>query len=594
MSRRRSALLLGALLVVLALATGCGGTGKSADPERVGEAGSAWQEVAPGPLSPRFSAVGVWTGREVLIIGGDKGQPCPPPASCSIPDTEALRDGAAYEPASGTWREIAQAPVPIEHAQTVVVDDVVYMWSPDLWSPHPTGRPGSEPAFLTYDVGSDRWQRLMLPADAIWYSLAEADARIVAYSTSDEEGARTDLIYDPATDAWDELPDDPLPRSFSRRMVWDGARLVLFAHELVPNPGSEQPSITIAAALDVGSGTWERLPASDILYNPSVRDGTQLIAGTSGSADGGQVNNWGRRVPFGGILDTTTDTWLPLSEHPAGDSDEPGSAGVLTAEGATYWAVKGWALDARTDAWIELPSRAGSNRRTGETIVAAGHDLFVFGGAQWPERDYSKATLFDGAFIWHAPGTESEPPDVETPSPAALDTAGTAPDADGVRPRPQRPRPAAEATKEIALPPGPPSAPRCATTLESVSLERLLVEAPLVFQGLVVEVGGSEDTNGVAYFRTAFEIEDLYRGEPVEPVLIALLNCVGTTYPLEEGESYLVFAEPRTFGRRVDVTAAMGYGQGIFRVDGGTAHNETTDATIDLMQLPESLGASAD
>ena len=87
-------------------------------------------------------------------------------------------------------------------------------------------------------------------------------------------------------------------------MAWSGQELLLFDHELVPNPGSEKPSITRAAALDLESGSWRRLPDSEILASgPWVIDDGRLINPMLGSADGGDSNGWGRSYPYGGILD---------------------------------------------------------------------------------------------------------------------------------------------------------------------------------------------------------------------------------------------------------------------------------------------------
>ena len=112
---------------------------------------------------------------------------------------------------------------------------------------------------------------------------------MVAFADSDERGEVPDLVFDPATADWSELPDDPLPRSFGRTMAWSGRELVLFAHELVPQPGSGEPPLVIAAALDVESGTWRRLPDSEILGGGArwfELDGGDPPA--LGSADGGE------------------------------------------------------------------------------------------------------------------------------------------------------------------------------------------------------------------------------------------------------------------------------------------------------------------
>lgn len=63
---------------------------------RAGEAAGSWRLVAPSPLSPRADHSVVWTGREMIVWGGDAGG-------------SYFADGAAYDPRRDTWRKIAPA-----------------------------------------------------------------------------------------------------------------------------------------------------------------------------------------------------------------------------------------------------------------------------------------------------------------------------------------------------------------------------------------------------------------------------------------------------------------------------------------------------
>ena len=102
-------------------------------------AGRVWRTR---PSRPARAAVAVWTGAEVLFLGGDT-EPCPASASCVTPTVTPLADGAALDPSTGTWRRIADAPVGFTFADAEVVGDTVYVWTygePD--------RPGAPTAFL--------------------------------------------------------------------------------------------------------------------------------------------------------------------------------------------------------------------------------------------------------------------------------------------------------------------------------------------------------------------------------------------------------------------------------------------------------------
>lgn len=370
------------------------GAGEPAPPDPA-NASAAWQAVHAGPLSPREGALGLWTGREVLLIGGSDARPCPPGASCVPADVPPLADGAAFDPQAGTWRRIADAPVPFEWAQGMVMGTTAY-----LWIPGSTGRPKAESAFLAYRIEENRWEELPLPAGDIgWFhGIVQAGDRIVAYTSSDEQGQQPDFAFDPATNAWSELPPDPLSPSFDRSMAWSGRELLLFDHELVPNPGSEKPSVTRAAALDLETGTWRRLPDSEILASgPWVLDGERLINPMLGGADGGDVNNWGRTYPYGGILDPTSGAWSALPDPP--DDEEDFGSGVLTESGGHYFGYRGWILDTTSTTWIEIPPLDEDELVTGRTVVAAGSEVLVFGGARWKEHSL-EAALLDDAWIW--------------------------------------------------------------------------------------------------------------------------------------------------------------------------------------------------
>jgi hypothetical protein len=72
---------------------------------------------------------------------------------------------------------------------------------------------------------------------------------------SDDPSPRRTCSQARAAKSWSELPADPLSPSFDRSMAWSGRQLILFDHELVPNPGAEKPALTRVAALDLEAGS---------------------------------------------------------------------------------------------------------------------------------------------------------------------------------------------------------------------------------------------------------------------------------------------------------------------------------------------------
>jgi hypothetical protein len=380
------------VLLVAALAA-CG----SAESETAQRSSSSWERLPAAPLSPRESAVAVAVGGRAMFVGGSDADPCPPSADCAAPGEPPLRDGAVFDARRQRWKRIADAPVGFSFAHSTLLDGIAY-----LLVPGEPGRPDAPPAFLGYRSAEDRWAQLPLPPSARRRGLVATDERVIAYAESDEGGRVADLVFDPSRGEWTPLPDDPLPRTFGRTMAWSGRELVLFAQELVPQPGSREPSVVIAAAFDPGRGTWRRLPDSEILGGGArwFAHAGRLILPALGSADGGEVGNWGRPYPYGGILDVDRDRWLGLPDLPAGEDQF--SAGVVAGRDADVFGHTGWVLDAVAGDWIAVPSLdAGGQLLTGTSVTAAGRDVVVVGGVRW--RDGVRGELLEEAWIWSVP-----------------------------------------------------------------------------------------------------------------------------------------------------------------------------------------------
>ena len=328
-----------------------------------------FEATADSPLSPRYDAAAFWTGTEILVIGGRDDEPCPPGADCARPPGPALSDGAAYDPAIDRWRGISPAPVPLDRPMGVFVGQQLYVLQRDG-------------AFLAYDLSGDRWTQLAAPdaPDAVSALVGMGD-RVVAVRGSDEAGLRPDGWYDPASGVWAPLPDDPLGPSFDRAMVETTGGLVLTSAALVAQPGSAEPSLTRAAIFDPRTELWTRLPDSEVLTGSLAWGwaGGLVVNADTGSADGGEVNGWGRSYPYGGMLDPRTGEWQDLPEVPAIAGPFPG----LTATGDP-WALSssGLVLHVPSRSWQPVPAPANAPDGTA-AVTWADDRLFVWGGVSW-------------------------------------------------------------------------------------------------------------------------------------------------------------------------------------------------------------------
>jgi hypothetical protein len=354
----------------------------------------AWRELPQAPLSPREAAVGVWTGREALVLGGSDSAPCPPNAGCRAATVPPLREGAAYDPRTRSWRRIADAPVAFDFANAVRVRRRVYVVTPGNDT-----RPGSPPAALAYDIRRDRWRRLPTPpAPQRNYSLVAAGRRVVVHGfllgPSDSPG----YVLARGGRAWRPLPPAPLPNN-GQALVWSGRELIAIRSAYVGRDLS-RPPLARAAAYSFRTGRWRRLPDSEtVLFGHGwVRVGRRLVSPALGTGDG--EYRWGR--PHGGILDPERGTWSDLPNPPAVGPSVFGT-GVLTRARGHYSSLGGWVLDMTRERWLEIP-RLDRQRSGifGRTIADAGRGLLAFGGARFGRRA-PDGGLLDDAWLWTPP-----------------------------------------------------------------------------------------------------------------------------------------------------------------------------------------------
>ncbi len=362
-----------------------------------GESGGV-ATLADVPLSARANALGLWTGSEVLVIGGDPEPWCPPDADCTAPEFQSLSDGVALNPETVVWRPLSDAPVPVtRYAGSVMLVEAGELYV--LTRPVFTDRGRSQPSFLRYNVKADSWAELPLPpgADDAWPALIEVDGSVMAYHTSDENGETPDHWFDADSNTWIELPADPLSPSYDRLYVATGSDLLLLAKD-IDDVGADGPSFARMARLDLAANTWSEEGWAEVLWSDfAVAIGDRLVFPYGGSSDGGQVNGWGRDVPHGGIHHLGTGQWEPLPPPAVEDSLRIG--GVIGDGEAHIWSADDVVLDLDTNRWLQvpLPEIDGGVTVQRRTVVGTGSGVFVFGGELWNEdggRVLGDAQLF--------------------------------------------------------------------------------------------------------------------------------------------------------------------------------------------------------
>jgi hypothetical protein len=241
--RRRRQMLVAATVVVTGLAITvpvmlAGRTGQSPAPTTGGSAfnypgtgpGSAaaleqghWSRLPAAPIPGRIGQATVWTGKQMLVWGGNTGGRRQPYRS----------DGAAYDPAANTWSMLPAAPL---SART----EMASVWT-----------------------GHDMF---------IWggyYSNSHGGFR------EDRDGA----LYNPSTHQWRQLPPAPLSPRVGATALWTGSEVVLIGGEPAVAPHHE--TFTDAAAYNPTTNTWRPLPAAPTAHHFRVVSVVAIAAGHS-------------------------------------------------------------------------------------------------------------------------------------------------------------------------------------------------------------------------------------------------------------------------------------------------------------------------
>lgn len=316
-----------------------------------------WERGPDLPLSPRSRSFTAWTGTEALVIGGSS------QTSVGGPYRVAdLRDGAAFDPATSSWREIAPSPFALDAGQpSTMVGDTVVIADYRGW--------------LAYDVGDDTWRRLPDPPTDIPQPTLAAEGDVV-YAVDvyvDESDAPVQAL-DLDTDTWSELPLSPHePQLDQRTLVATPQGLVVMGDDLSPRQAGNNPENAHAERWD--GAAWRRFPDSEVQGSGWHWTGERIISTyrvAQHDSDRGGLHTF-----RAGALDPATGEWSRLPWLPAGDRGLLLDAGWPAAQGPLVFA-NGYLYD---DGTVSSTPVHPPDRTLSSSAFALGdHQLMMFGG----------------------------------------------------------------------------------------------------------------------------------------------------------------------------------------------------------------------
>ena len=183
-------------VVVVVLVAGAAGVfiGRATKAGETTSRSASWRPLPQAPIAGRIAAGAVWTGKEMIVWGG----------VVRSGKARDASDGAAYNPATRTWRAIAASPTGVQGGAAVV-------WTGD---------------------------------------------EMVVWASNSPDGPVGTAVYNPSTDSWRRLPAGPLGKREGYSSVWTGKELILVGGSL-----GDTLAKPVAAALNPRTGSWRLLPA---------------------------------------------------------------------------------------------------------------------------------------------------------------------------------------------------------------------------------------------------------------------------------------------------------------------------------------------
>lgn len=275
---------------------------------------NAWHTMSDPPIAGRVGHVAVWTGDELIVWGGHEGGTGGRPSS-------RLQDGAAYDPDADTWRQIATPTLSggPGYASVWTGSEMIVIGGNDG---HLSFAENGLYEAGAYNPSTDTWRNLEMPinlvvADALW-----TGEEVVVYGIQGYLGPLLGAAYNPRSDQWRELPAAPIDPAVpdiemfgDRILVWtydpetDGIAALdletLQWSELPAFPGQPSDGIPSAASmgasqtmvttesvmaiLSEGSDSWQTTPTpSEDLgpLNPTAWTGSEALFFSSGLPPG--------------------------------------------------------------------------------------------------------------------------------------------------------------------------------------------------------------------------------------------------------------------------------------------------------------------
>jgi hypothetical protein len=174
---------------------GVNGRGPQADGAAYDPVTDRWRAIAAAPMPGRVPLGAAWTGSELLVVGA---------RGAGL--IHGVADAAAYDPAADTWRPLGGLPIRINEGAAVWTGAELIVYGTFLDRQRGVIVPDDRARGAALDPATGQWRELAVaPLSGQSMTLVWSGVDAVGWDHDREAAA-----YDVATDTWWALPDLPV------------------------------------------------------------------------------------------------------------------------------------------------------------------------------------------------------------------------------------------------------------------------------------------------------------------------------------------------------------------------------------------------
>jgi hypothetical protein len=196
--------------------------GAAYDPET-----DSWRHIAKAPV-PGYAHSVVWTGQEMIVWGGSDDHESEGMKGCV---TSFVADGAAYDPVQDSWRELPVAPLEARGWHSAVwTGSEMVVWGGATGLGCDYGYPTDGAA---YDPATNSWRPIAssplsgrVEASAIWTG---SEMIVWGGSTHGRSVTLDDgAAFDPSSNGWRTLSEAPIQSRALHVVTWTGKEMIIW------------------------------------------------------------------------------------------------------------------------------------------------------------------------------------------------------------------------------------------------------------------------------------------------------------------------------------------------------------------------------